>query len=75
MHAAEFLTYILALMAEDEICIIGNTMNVPATEAAALLSAQCPDTIVIVGCKDSSILVYRKNCEIKYRDAIKQLCE
>lgn len=82
MHAAEFLSYILALAAENlmdgsihDIFFVGNQMDVSAKEAAAALTLQCPTTITIRPCKDGALLVYKTNVEEKYREVIAQVCE
>lgn len=82
MQAAEFLSYILALAAEnkidntvDEIFFVGNQLDMSAKDAAAALSLQCPSAITIRPCKDGALLVYKTNVEEKYRDVISQVCE
>lgn len=73
MQAADLLTYILGLAAEDEIFFVGNTMSVSAEDAAAALTLQCPSAIQIMPCKDGALLVVKTVALEKYRDVIIQV--
>lgn len=77
MEPVRFLESIIGLMQDDEIAVIANALDVPATTAAETLNKISPvQNLVIRAVLDANdLVVYWKQHEEKYASAITTLCE
>jgi hypothetical protein len=76
MTPVRFMEAIIGLMQDDEIAIISNALDVPATTAAEIVNKISPvPNLVIRATSDGDLVAYWKQHEEKYADAITTICE
>lgn len=77
MEPVRFLESIIGLMQDDNIAVIANALDVPATTAAEMLGKMCPvpDLVFRAVLDTNDLLVYRKAHEEEFAEIISTMCE
>lgn len=77
MEPVRFLESIIGLMQDDNIAVIANALDVPATTAAETLSQMCPvpDLVFRAVLDANDLLVYRKDHAEEFAEIISTMCE